>query len=466
MLDEATGTPPSATAAQDPAQGSAAQAGGAAALAAAAGGATETAATRRRGGGFLAPLRLASFRRLIGGQTISRLGDQFYYLAIPWLVLRVTDSAVALALVLGVSALTLGLFTLLGGVLADRVGPRNLMIGADVARMLVMGGLAGLALFVAAPPLWQVTALSALLGVASGLFYPASTAMIPHLVPNEDLQAANSYEQLTLQGSNFVGPGIAGVVLTATRLAFGFVLDAATFVVSVLTLALIRMPRRELAAGPAGPAGPTPAPAPGTKSGSLGEALRFLWHTRFLVMVIGVSLLGNFAINGLFEVGVPLLLKERVGLTAGPQAQGIVVAGFGLGSVLGAVAAGVAGHVRRKPLIGILLFAPFSLLTVAVPLVAGVYPVAGIFALMGLLSAASNVLLVTVLQSLIPLHMMGRVMSFVLLGSFLGTPLSIFAYGAAATLVPSVAWLFFGGAALMLLAVILALTSRHTWQMR
>src|SRR5215813_7906505 len=69
MLDEATGTPPSATAAQDPAQGSAAQAGGAAALADAAGGATETAATRRRGGGFLAPLRLASFRRLIGGQT-------------------------------------------------------------------------------------------------------------------------------------------------------------------------------------------------------------------------------------------------------------------------------------------------------------------------------------------------------------------------------------------------------------
>src|SRR5215470_245543 len=66
-------------------------------------------------GGFFAPLRLASFRRLIGGQTISRLGDQFYFLAIPWLVLRITPSPARLALVLGVAALTLGLFTLVGG---------------------------------------------------------------------------------------------------------------------------------------------------------------------------------------------------------------------------------------------------------------------------------------------------------------------------------------------------------------
>lgn len=414
----------------------------------------------RRSGGFLAPLRLANFRRLVAGQTVSRLGDQFYFLAIPWLVLRITDSAAALSLVLGISALALGLCTVLGGVLADRVGPRNLMLGADIARMLIMGALAGLVLLVAAPPLWAITALSCLLGVASGLFYPASSAMVPHLVPTEDLQAANSYEQLTFQTSNFVGPGIAGVVLSATRLALGFVVDAASFVVSVLTLALIRMPRRAHAAPTTD--GTKAGSAP--KTGSLGEALRYLWRTPFLVMLIGISLLGNFAISGLFDVGLPLLLKQRVGLDAGPQALGIVVGGFGLGSVLGAVAAGVAARVRHKPLIGILLFVPFALLTAVIPLVAGVYPMAGTFAVMGLLAAASNVLLATVIQTFIPLDMMGRMMSFVQLGSFLGAPLSIFAYGAAATLVPSVAWLFFGGAVLMALAIALALGNRLTWQ--
>ncbi|MGH2514923.1 MAG: MFS transporter, partial [Ktedonobacterales bacterium] len=89
-------------------------------------------------GGFFAPLRVVNFRRLIAGQTVSRLGDQFYFVALPWLVLRVADSAAALALVSGVSAAMLGVFTLTGGVLADRYGPRALMLGADVARLLTI----------------------------------------------------------------------------------------------------------------------------------------------------------------------------------------------------------------------------------------------------------------------------------------------------------------------------------------
>jgi MFS family permease len=418
--------------------------------------AAEPTAPRRTRGAFLAPLRLASFRQLIGGQTISRLGDQFYFLAIPWLVLRITPSPLRLALVLGVAALALGLFTLAGGVLADRLGPRKLMITADVARLVIMAALAALALLVAAPPLWSIVALSALLGVFSGLFYPASGAMTPHLVPQEDLQAANSYEQLTFQASNFVGPALAGALLSATRLAFGFVIDAASFAVSVLTLATIRMPAHSLESTRA-------AQAEGSMA-SLGAAIRFLVRSRLLLTFLIVSLVANFAANGLFEVGLPLLFKARVGLVAGPQAQGVVIGGFGLGSVLGAVAAGMAGRVRHKSLIGALLFLPFTVLIATAPLVPGVLPVAGLFAVMGLFNAAGNVLVITVIQRLIPLDMMGRLASFIMLGSFLGTPLSIFAYGAAATVVPSVSWLFFGGAVLMALAIGGALTSKTIWQ--
>lgn len=409
-------------------------------------------------GSFFAPLRLASFRRLIGGQTISRLGDQFYFLAIPWLVLRITPSPVQLALVLGAASLTLGLFTLVGGVLADRFGPRRLMITADAARLAIVVALAALTLLVAAPPLWSIVALSALLGVFSGLFWPASGAMIPHLVPADDLQAANSFDQITVQSSNFVGPAVAGAVLAATQLALGFVIDAASFAVSLLTLAFVRMPAhsRETTR--------TATAKPESGLASLGAAARYLARTRLLFTFLVVSLVANFAVNGLFEVGLPLLIKQRVGLAIGPQAQGVVIGGFGLGSVLGAVAAGVTSRVRHKPLVGALLFLPFAALVAGIPLVPGVLPVAGVFFVMGLFNAAGNVLVITVMQRLIPLDMMGRMTSIMMLGSFLGTPLSIAVYGAVASVVPNIGWLFFGGALLMALAIGGALSAPVVWQ--
>ena len=410
--------------------------------------------------GFFAPLRVANFRKLIAGQTVSRLGDQFYFVALPWLVLRVADSAGALALVSGVAAAMLGVFTLAGGVLADRYGPRALMLGSDVARLVTIAVLAALALL-STPSLWVLVLLSALLGIAGGLFYPASSAMVPFLLPATDLQAGNSFEQLTLQTSNFIGPGVAGVVLGATRLALGFVIDAVSFLVSVVSLMLIRMPRATRAA-------PAPTQSAERKPGGglhdLAEAFRFLRASRYLFTLLGLSLLGNFAANGLFEVALPLLLKQWVGIANGPRALGLVIGGFGLGSVIGAVAAGVTSKLRRKSLVAIVTLLPTALLIAAGPFLAGVFPLAGAFAIMGVLIALSNVLIITVIQRHIPLDMMGRMMSFVMLGSFVGTPLSIAVYGVAASLVPNIAWLFIAGGALFMAACVLGLTQRVFWQ--
>ncbi|MGO8946244.1 MAG: MFS transporter [Ktedonobacterales bacterium] len=417
---------------------------------------------RRPGISFFAPIRIANFRRLIAGQTISRLGDQFYFIAIPWLVLRANGSPITLALVLGISSLTLGLFTLIGGVLADRYGPRTLMLGSDSARFVIMSVLAGLAIF-ADPPLWAIGALSALLGVAGGLFYPASGAMTPHLVPTENLQAANSFEQLTFQSSNFVGPGIAGVILGVTRLTFGFAVDAVSFLASVFSLALIKMPTH--------PESTSGSPAAGRASESRNQspiaafaaAVGFLRTTPFLFMLLLLSFLGNFAVGGIFEIATPLLLKERVGLVAGPEAFGLATAGFGLGSIVGAVAAGVAGRIRHKAVISLIALLPSIAFMLAVPFSHGTYMVATLFAGVGLFLGVSNVLIITVIQTLIPLDMMGRMMSLVMLGSLVGTPISIFAYGAAATVVP-ISWLFILGASLLTVGVVAGLLQKVTWQ--
>ena len=417
--------------------------------------------TRRKGVTFFEPMRIANFRRLVAGQTISRLGDQFYFIAIPWLVLRANGTPIALSLVLGISSLTLGLCTLIGGVLADRYGPRRLMLGSDSARFVIMSVLAVLAILTN-PPLWVIGALSALLGVAGGLFYPASGAMTPHLVPTENLQAANSFDQLTFQSSNFIGPGIAGVLLSATRLTFGFVVDAFSFLASVTSLLLIKMPGGGSSGSHAG--GGTATTAEQSPVAAFGAALVFLRQTPFLTTLFLVSFLANFAVGGIFEIATPLLFKARVGVVAGPQAFGFAVAGFGLGSIAGAVAAGIAAKIRHKAVISLITIFPAVALTSTVPFTQGTFTIAVLFAGIGLFLGISNVLIITVVQTLIPLHMMGRMMSLVMLGSLVGTPISIFVYGAAASLLVPIPWLFVLGASLLGVAAAIALLQKATWQ--
>lgn len=413
---------------------------------------------------FLAPLRLANFRKLAAGQTVSRLGNAFYFVAIPWLVLRSTNSPIALSVVLGVYGATLGICTLAGGVLADRYGTRMLMLTSDVARLIIITVMAIWALLTTMP-FWAIVVLSALLGVASGFFYPASSAIIPHLVQAGDLQAANSFDEITMQVSNFVGPGIAGAVLGATRLAFGFVIDAASFAVSVITLFAIRMPSNGISdSAPTSPATEIQSTSRGSGLTELGEAFRFLTATPLLFTMVGLSLMSNFSVNGLVEVGLPLLLKNWVGLIDGPRAQGFILGGFGLGSIVGAVIAGMTGHLRHKPLIAILLILPSAVLLGWVPFTHDVYLATGLFAACGLLIGYINVMWITLIQRGIPRDMLGRVMSLAMLGSFVGSPLSIFAYGALATIVPDISLLFLAGAALLGIAGLITLTQKVIWQ--
>lgn len=424
--------------------------------------------------GLLSPLRVANFRLLFTGQLVSRMGDSFYYVALPWLVLRATSAAsapVALSFVLGSYSVALGLFTLAGGVFADRYGPRPLMLVTDTWRLLVITALAVLTL-AATPPLWVVAALSAGLGIGGGLFYPASVAMVPHLVESDDLQAANSFDQLGMQVSNLLGPSAAGFILAATRIAFGFVVDAVSFAVSVLSLFAIHMPGRPAPATATAATGDDATAGEGATTkkkaknadGGLRELLRFLRATPFIILIVTVSLVLNFAVNGLVDVALPLLLKQQVGLSAGPRAFGIIIGGFGLGSVIGAVGAGMASGLKHKTLVAVIALLPPALLIGLVPAVHNPYAIAGLFCGAGVFLGIDNVLIITVAQRLVPLELMGRIMSVMMLGSFIGTPLSLFAYGFLATIVPNIGLLFIAGASLFALGALAALSNKMTWQ--
>src|SRR5438105_11004087 len=141
---------------------------------------TATASKRRLMGGILAPLGVRNFRLLFGGQTISTLGDAFYAVALPWLVLTGGGNPQELGIVLtGYGVPRVGSI-MLGGILSDRLRPRRVMLMADMARALLVGALAVLAIL-SHPALWELLIVSIPLGAFEGLFLPASFSMIPEV---------------------------------------------------------------------------------------------------------------------------------------------------------------------------------------------------------------------------------------------------------------------------------------------
>src|SRR5262249_46820767 len=128
---------------------------------------------------------------------------------------------------------------LVGGWLSDRLGARRVMLIADVARLLLVGLLAVIALE-GHPSLLQLCAIAAPLGVFGGAFLPASQALLPETLSHDDLQAGNGLMLASTQGANLIGAAVAGVVVTAFTAAAALAIDAGTFLVSALSLALMR----------------------------------------------------------------------------------------------------------------------------------------------------------------------------------------------------------------------------------
>ena len=189
--------------------------------------------------GPFTPLRHRSFSLLFSGQLTSALGDQVFALALPWTVIAVTGDPIQVAVVLAAEAIPRVLLLPVGGALSDRINPRIVMLLSDIGRAGVVGAL-GVTLLSGLPPLWVVALLAALQGVGSGLFLPGSQAILPWTVKNADIPAANGLMQIILWLTMVVGPVLGGVAV-AVQAAIAFLVDAASFVVSAITLASIRL---------------------------------------------------------------------------------------------------------------------------------------------------------------------------------------------------------------------------------
>ncbi|HET9111697.1 MAG TPA: MFS transporter [Ktedonobacterales bacterium] len=421
-------------------------------------GAPALAARARHAPVMLAPLGYRDYRLLFIGQLISSIGNTFYSVALPWYMLTQGGGPINLGLVLTAYGVPLGVTTLLGGWLSDKLRARRVMLIADLACAVVTGGLAW-ATFGAHAPLWLIGALAAAMGAFEGLFAPASQAIAPDLLPESQLQAANGLFYAMMRLAQLLGPSVAGFVVARATASDGFAIDAATFVASVMTLILIR----NGAFAPASHAGdqgavPTADVATSADTPPAHNSLwRFALATPFFLILLLVILVGNLFNGAVMEVAIPALAQGP--LHAGAQGYGFILTGWGAGALLGALLASALGSRINRGYQSILFF------TAQIPFIVGIafsvntLMAVGCMGVFGLLNSLGNVSFLTLFQRRLPRNLLGRIMGVFTFCNFATLPLSV-AVGGFATAHFGASVVIVAGALIQLVAMVIALASR------
>lgn len=261
-------------------------------------------------------LRGREFRLLWLGGTLSSIGDALVPVATAFAALEIGD-ATDLGLVLAAAMGSRALFFMIGGVWADRLPRRLLMIGADVVRAAAQFVIA-LAFLTDAIEVWHLIAAAAVVGAASAFFRPASTALLPQVVPAARIQEANALIGLSRNVTELFGPVLAGVLVATAGYELIYAVDGATFVASLACLALMR------------PLGVVRARRHGFFA-EAREGVREVMARPWLRVTIVADLFANFALAPYFVLR-PLVVKEHLD---GAPDWGLMMAASAAGGIAG-----------------------------------------------------------------------------------------------------------------------------------
>ncbi len=376
------------------------------------------------------PLGEGPFRRLFLGEGFSLLADQAFFVALTLLVVRSAGPGVELGSVLAGAAIPGAVLMPVGGALADRFPPASMMLVSSVGRVFLM---ALVAVFVMLGPvsLWHLYLFGGLLSVLDALYYPASLSIVPTVVGRERLAAANALVQGAEQASQTAGPALAAFAVATVGLGVTFGANALLFLASALALGgVLRGLRRggETAAEPASPVG----------FGGMLEGVRYAWRDPVLRGLIFVLAALNVAAVGPIVVGGAALAEERLG---GAGSFGVMLSGFGAGSLAGLLVAGSLTNPRRRGPTLLVIVAAFGVGLGALGFVPNLAWALAAAAFMGVGAGYLGVVLVAWLQERVERRVLGRVMGVVTFSSIVLDPVSyaltgaLMEFGLAATFV-------------------------------
>lgn len=359
------------------------------------------------------PLRNLDFRLLWIGSGISLLGDQFYFIALPWLALKMTGSGVILGILLMVSGIPRAIFMLFGGVASDRISPRSILLVTTTVRMFLVAIISVL-VYKDLINVWHLYVISFLFGVADAFSLPASQALIPMLVSKEQLSRANSLLAGSAQLTTIAGPLPAAFVLRIWGMATAFAIDAVSFLFAIGAIFRLRsLP-------------PVEQPAQQSFWNQLSEGLRYVGSNTTIRAFMLLVTASNLAVTGPLNIGLLIIAKERF---SSVSALGTMMSSLALGSLVGALLPSVLKfQPRRGPLVLV-----FSVVLGLEIISLGVLrSLTGVAVLLGLLGFGNGLVSVYVrswFQGTVDQALMGRVVSVFMFAVFGMVPFSNAAAG-------------------------------------
>ncbi len=354
-------------------------------------------------------LEVPNYRRYFAGQLISLSGTWMQTVAAVWLILTLTDSGIAVGLTTALQFLPMLLFGAWGGLLADRMSKRRLLLATQALMMIpALGLLAVTATGVVTP--WMVYLGVFAFGLLNAVDNPTRQSFVIEMVGPDRVVNAVSLNSVIVQAARIVGPAIAGILIATVGVVPCFALNALTFVAMIL--ALLGMDAKRLEEPPVAP----------RERGAIRAALRYVIATPELALPLALmGLVGTLGFN--FQVVLPLLAKFSFG--GGAMVYGALVSAMAVGSIAGALITGAHGRTGPRLIAGgALAFGVSALGAAAMPSLAFEIP------LLVVLGAAAVTFAATInssLQLAVAPEMRGRVMalySVVFLGSTpIGAPL-------------------------------------------
>ena len=359
---------------------------------------------------ILRPLRIRDFALLFGGTTVSLFGDGIYIVALAWQVYDLSNVPTALSAVGVAWTLPMVIFLLIGGVLGDRFDRRKLMIAGDAIRAVAIAAIAVLALS-GVIELWHLIAFTVLYGVGDAIFAPNFQAVVPDVVPQRLLVEANSLQQLAEPVAfRFAGPAIGGLLVAAFGSGAAFAVDACTFLVSMVCVALMK-----------------PLPVAREDSGAtvledIREGARFVRSQRWLWATLLSAAVTLLLFLGPFEVLLPFIVRNELGGDA--AVLGVILGASGVGAIVSGVLLGQHGIGRRFVLWAYLGWGVSVACLAGYALASAAWQAVLIGFVSGLAFTVGNVIWVTMIHRYVPTQLLARVSALDWMVSIGLTPIS------------------------------------------
>lgn len=358
------------------------------------------------------------FALLWVGQGVSMAGDGIFTVALALEVLRLGHSAAALSFVLAARIGPAVCLLLIGGVVVDRAPRRLTMLAGDLGRGIAVG-LVALAAATGAARLWQLFVMAVIFGVADAFFAPASTAIVPELLPADLLVQGSSLAASSKQAAQrLIGPALGGLLVVSGGTGAAFAADSASFAIGAACLLAVSSPDRATTA------------APSERPSLLAQARegwRYCASRRWLWMAITSHGFVNLTAVAPLSVLVPILIKQV--MQQNGAVLGLVLAAGGVGGLAGAI---VAGHIwvpRRRVTATWLATGAAGAAMAGIAGASSAWDAGAFFALLWAFATYGNALWLPILAEQVPRDMLGRASSIEWIFSFAGTPAGIIGAG-------------------------------------